>query len=128
MKRTFILPGLLILGLVMLISSCGPSKVYATREKTQRLPPPPPARPPVTPARYQISASLIISPTPGFRMSQDADGRYYHRSPNGFTYWKGFDNRFYLDKAFINRISYSKWEYKEWKKNNNKKMYKHNRY
>lgn len=127
MKRTFILSGLFILGIAMLISSCGPSKVYASREKTQRLPPPTP-RPPVMAARYQVSASLIISPTPGFRMSQHADGRYYHRSPNGFTYWKGFDNRFYLDKAFINRVSHSKWEYKEWKKNNNKKQYKHNKF
>ena len=49
-------------------------------------------------------------------MSQYPDGRFFHRSAQGLLYWKGYDNRFYLDRNYVNRVSYSKWEYKEWKR------------
>lgn len=103
-----------MLAATLVFTSCKPSRVWATDERTERYPE---TSPPPSPApRYYPSASLVISPTPGFTMNRYSDGRYYHRSPNGFMYWKGYDNRFYLDKSYLNRVSYSKWEYDEWKR------------
>ena len=102
-------------------ASCKPSRVWETKgkhdpsinsgeERTVRNAPAP------LPPRYYNSASLIISPTPGFVMNRYSDGRYYHRSPQGFMYWKGYDNRFYLDRSYLSRMNYSQWEYEQWKK------------
>lgn len=119
MKRTFILSASGIFSLLLILSSCKTSRVWETKDtqdRTVRTPPLPPSRQyGPTPARY-TQTSLIISPRPGFTMNQYSDGRYYHRSPQGFLYWKGLDNRFYLDKYYLDRVSYSKWEYKEWKR------------
>jgi len=102
--------------------SCKSSRVWETRDKEDRtvrnIPPPAP--------RYYIppptrSFSLIICPTPGFVMNRYADGRYFHRSQNGFLYWIGYDNRFYHDKSYLHRISYSRWEYDQWKKYSKKR-------
>lgn len=117
MKRTFILTTITVFGTVLLFSSCHPSRVYATNERTVR------HHPPAPPPRYYSTVSLIVSPSPGFRMSQYTDGRYYHRNPQGFLYWKGYDNRFYLDRSYLNRIKYNKWEYKQWKRYS--KNYRH---
>jgi hypothetical protein len=112
MKRTFMLSAAAVLAASLVFTSCKPSRVWATKERTERYPE---TSPPPGPApRY--SASLIISPRPGFIMSRYPDGRYYHRSPGGFLYWKGYDNRFYLDRSYLNRVNYSKWEYNEWKR------------
>ena len=120
---------LLILAATSLIS-CRPSRVYAdNRDKDQRddrddrddrdyrsnrdyypAPPPPP------PVRTYASFSLIISPYPGFVMNRYPDGRYYHRNSAGFMYWKGYDNRFYLDRSFLPRVRYSQGEYNQWKR------------
>lgn len=117
MKRTFIQSTVMVLVAGLLLASCKPSRVWATKEREPReyrnTPPPPPA---ARPGSYYQSASLIVTPSPGFRMSQFHDGRFYHRSENGLLYWKGYDNRFYLDRSYFNRVSYSKWEYKEWKR------------
>lgn len=114
MKRTFILSTVTVLTAALVLTSCKPSRVWATKEKeprrTYRNPEPAP------PTRHYNAVALIVSPTPGFRMSQNPDGRFYHRNPQGFLYWKGYDNRFYLDRSYFNRITYSKWEYKEWKR------------
>jgi len=114
MKRTFILSTATLVIIAIFITSCRPSKVWATNEKKPaydyRNDPQP------EPERLYRSAGLIIRPTPGFRMSQRSDGRYYHRSSQGLLYWKGYDNRFYLDRNYFERIYYNKWEYKEWKR------------
>jgi hypothetical protein len=110
MKRTFILTTLTVLAATLLLASCGHSRVWETRDRGPRNSPPPP------PARHYATTALIIAPSPGFRMSQYGDGRFYHRNPQGFLYWKGYDNRFYLDRSYLTRVSYSKWEYKEWKR------------
>jgi hypothetical protein len=49
-------------------------------------------------------------------MNRYPDGRYYHRSAQGLLYWKGYDNRFFLDRNYLRRVSFSKWEYDEWKR------------
>lgn len=110
MKRTFIFLTLAVLVTAFVFTSCGHSRVYATKEKTYRNPAPPP------PVRHYSSVMLIISPTPGFVMRQNPDGRFYHRNPQGFLYWKGYDNRFYLDRSYLTRVHYNKWEYNEWKR------------
>ncbi|MBL7731153.1 MAG: hypothetical protein JNM88_08250 [Chitinophagaceae bacterium] len=119
MKRTSILSVTAILALAITFTSCKPSRVWATKKKepkeyrekeTYSRPAPPP------PPRYSY-VSLIITPSPGFVMKQNpGNGRFYHRSHDGFLYWKGYDNRFYLDRSHLNRVSYSKGEYDEWKR------------
>lgn len=120
MKRTFILSAVGALFVTLVFSSCKPSRVWATKKKNKadkeyyeaeayRQPPPPPPR-------YYNSTPLIITPTPGFVMKQQTNGRFYHRTQSGLLYWKGYDNRFYIDQSYLRRISYSKWEYDEWKR------------
>ena len=124
MKRTFILTTLTALSAVLIFTSCKPSRVYATkdrnddyeREERRYTPPPPPPRYNTPAPRYNSHVSLIISPTPGFTMNRHSNGLYFHRSPNGFMYWKGYDNRFYLDRGSLSRVNYSKREYSEWKR------------
>jgi hypothetical protein len=113
MKRTFILSAVLILTASLVFTSCHPSRVWATKKKEPRTyreqaPPPPP--------RYVSTVALVITPSPGFVMKQNPNGRFYHRSEQGYLYWKGVDNRFYLDRSYLNRVSYDRWEYNEWKR------------
>ncbi len=119
MKRTFILSVTIILSSLFVFSSCKSSRVWETKDRdsrVERTSPPPPSRQYNQASNRYNSATLIISPRPGFKMNQHSNGRYYHRSPQGFLYWKGYDNRFYLDKSYLNRVSYSKWEYNDWKR------------
>lgn len=118
MKRTFILSAAAVIMLAVSVTGCKPSRVWATKKKepkeyrepeTYRRPDPPP------PPRYSY-VSLIITPTPGFVMRQNPNGRFYHRTEQGFLYWKGYDNRFYLDRTYLGRVNYNKWEYDEWKR------------
>ena len=114
MKQMQLFSAVLLITLTATMISCKPSRVWATKEKHRedrtvrntQTPPP----------RYNSSFSLIISPTPGFTMNRYSDGRYFHRSPQGFLYWKGYDNRFFLDRTYLNRVSYSQWEYEQWKR------------
>ena len=120
MKRMQLLSAVLFISVAATVTSCKPSRVWATNEKKdkkekqsraeERYSPPPP------PSRSYVSAALVISPTPGFFMNRYSDGRYYHRSPNGFLYWKGFDNRFFLDRSYLDRVRYSEREYEQWKR------------
>jgi hypothetical protein len=74
--------------------------------------PPPPAGP-------GASFSLIINPYPGIAVNRYNDGRYYYRSPQGYTYWRGYDNRYYLDRSYVGRSYRSHRDYNEWKHNGN---------
>src|SRR5688572_7733642 len=128
MKRTFILPFVAFIAAAFVFTSCQPSKVWATKKKNKdmdddreyrdrdyREPDYRPAPPPPT-TRYYHSTPLIISPTPGFVMKPGPNGRFYHRSPSGMIYWKGYDNRFYLDPADLDRVRYDRYEYEEWRR------------
>ena len=100
MKQNKLLSFTLIAASALIISSCGSSRPYSS-----------------SPApRSRTYVSLIITPSPGFTMNSYPDGRYYHRSPQGFMYWKGNDNRFFLDKQYLSRVNYNKWEYNEWRR------------
>jgi hypothetical protein len=127
MKRTFILPLVAVIATAFVFASCQPSRVWATKKKkkdkdddreyrepdyrSSRPAPPPPST-----ARYYRSVPLIISPTPGFVMKPGRNGRFYHNGPNGLLYWKGYDNRFYLDQDDLRKVSYDRYEYEEWKR------------
>lgn len=119
MKQTFFFSVSTVLSLFLVLLSCKSSQVWETKEHIERTIPPPSSTSKQyspAPVRYNITATLIISPRPGFTMNQTRDGRYYHRNQQGFVYWKGYDNRFYLDDSYLNRVNYTKLEYKDWKK------------
>jgi len=98
--------GAVIVTAALVITGCGPSREYSYSHQ----PPPPRAR---------VNFSLIISPTPGFVISRYPDGRSYYRSPQGYIYWRGYDNRFYLDQSYLGRVRYNQREYNEWRRYNN---------
>jgi hypothetical protein len=125
MKRTFILYSFAAVMAVMAFTSCKPSRVWATKKKESREvyrernddyddnyryreTPPPPPRPRMV--------SLILTPSPGFTMRQHPNGGYYHQSASGLMYWKGYDNRFYLDRDELKRVSFTRYDYEEWKR------------
>ncbi len=99
MKMAKILQAVVLVALVVGLASCSTGRNYE------------PPRP-----RYNTHVSLILTPSPGFTMSRNPDGRYFHRSRQGFVYWQGYDNRFYLDKAQVRKVRYSNYEYREWKR------------
>ena len=95
------MPVLLVFAPSLLITSCGPSRGYYSQSPRPRV---------------SASLSLIISPTPGFVMLRYPDGRYYYRSPEGYIYWRGYDNRFYLDRTYLGRFHYNQREYNDWRR------------
>jgi hypothetical protein len=70
---------------------------------------------------------LIVIRTPDIRISRHNDGRYYYRNHDGYMYWKGYDDRFYLDEKYLNDNRYDENEYNDWKykgrKGNNDNKY-----
>lgn len=85
--------------IVVLVISCSPGRAYYY----ERYPAP------------HASLSLIINPWPGIVISHYPDGRYYYRSPEGYVYWRGINNRYYLDRDYIGRVHYNQREYNEWR-------------
>ena len=119
MKTSVTLSAMAVICAALLFTSCRPSRVYAYKDRD---------RDKERHERYDRSdrddrqynqvpfVSLILRPSPGFVMNSYPDGRYYHRSPEGYMYWKGYDNRFYLDHGWIRRVRYDQYEYNEWKR------------
>ena len=116
MKRMQLLSAILLITVAATTISCKSSRVWATKEKPKKEKQVRYADAPVPPPRYNPSVALVITPTPGFTMQRFSDGRYYHRSQTGLLYWKGYDNRFFLDRSYLSRVNYSQWEYDEWKR------------
>jgi hypothetical protein len=98
MKKTRILQAVTVGLLLVTLASCGPSRYDY-----------PPARP-------RTSVSLILNAGPGIVVSRYPDGRYYYRSPQGYTYWRGYDNRYYLDRRYMNRGYYNHYQYNDWRR------------
>ena len=84
----------------LLFVSCSPSRDYGYSPRP----------------RPNAYVSLILTPRPGFTMGRAPDGRHYHRSREGFIYWQGADNRFYLDREQVRKVRYNNREYREWKR------------
>ncbi|MGK2864108.1 MAG: hypothetical protein ACSLE0_19410 [Chitinophagaceae bacterium] len=80
----------------------------------------------------QPGISLIMHSSPGTAINRYSDGRYYFRNPNGYTYWRGNDNRYYLDRSNIIRVPRNHRQYNEWnngyRKHEHKKHYQKNRH
>jgi hypothetical protein len=109
MKKIRIVQAVLLVAVVAVITSCSSSRnSYAN---------PYPPR--------QTSFSLILHSSPGMVVNRYHDGRYYHRTPQGYTYWRGNDNRYYLDRSYLNRGRYDRGQYKSWK-NGHKGYYRKN--
>jgi len=62
------------------------------------------------------SASLVVTSGPSFYATRYPDGRYYYRNPQGYIYWRGYDNRYYLDRAYLGKVHYNKGQYNEWRR------------
>ena len=104
MKKIKILHLALLTTVVVLAISCGPGRAYYY----DRYP------------ASRTSVSLIISPGPGLVISHYPDGRYYYRGPEGYIYWRGSNNRYYLDRNYIGRVHYNQRQYNDWRDNDRK--------
>ncbi len=58
---------------------------------------------------------LIIIRTPDIVILRHADGRYFHKNADNFIYWKGDDERYYLDEQYLDKVEYDKNEVDDWK-------------
>ena len=103
MKSIRIVQAVALFALVAVITSC------STSRQADSYPPPPPPR---------TSVSLIIAPGPGMVVSRYPNGRYYYRSPQGYIYWRGYDNRYYLDRSHVKRNYYRHNQYNDWRRYN----------
>ena len=101
MKKIKFLPVTMIIGIATLMMSCTVSRPYS--------PYPAPG----------ASLSLIVNPYPGIVVNRYNDGRYYYRNPQGYTYWRGYDNRYYLDRSYVGRSYYHHRDYNDWHRNGN---------
>ncbi len=101
MKRFGFLQVVVLIAVAAIISSCSSGRRY------HDYPPPPPAR---------TSVSLILHSGPGMVVSRYPDGRYYYRSPQGYMYWRGYDNRYYLDRRYVKRSYGGHYQYRDWKR------------
>jgi hypothetical protein len=62
------------------------------------------------------SMSLIIGPSPNLHVVRHPNGLYYYRAPGGYTYWRGYDNRYYLDRRHMSRSYYNHRQYNDWRR------------
>jgi hypothetical protein len=105
MQKSRIVQAAVLILFVAVLASC-----RSGREYDRSYPPYPPPPPPRT------SVSLIIAPGPGIVVSRYHDGRYYYRAPNGYMYWRGHGNRYYLDRRYMNRGYYRHNQYNDWRR------------
>jgi hypothetical protein len=106
MKKARIVQAAVLVLMVVILASCRSSRDYGS------YPPPPPPR---------TSVSLIIGPGPGMVISRYHDGRYYYRAPNGYMYWRGYGNRYYLDRRYMSRNYYHHHQYNDWRRYNRRR-------
>ena len=104
MKQIRIVQVAFALLIVVMVTSCAPGHIYHPY-------PPPPSH---------GSVSLIIQGGPGIAISRYHDGRYYYRAPNGYIYWRGHNNRYYLDRKYI-KPYHNHRQYNDWKRNHNRR-------
>lgn len=65
--------------------------------------------------KYANRHPLVIVYTPGIVINKYSDGRYYYRNTAGYTYWKGYDGRYYIDEKHLKGMEYETREYDDWK-------------
>lgn len=102
MKRTRIVQAAVLVAVAAIITSCSSGRQYF--------------RPYYHPGP-QANFSLIINPSPAYVVHRSPDGRYYYRLPNGYTYWRGYDQRYYLDRRYMSKKYYQHGQYRDWRSN-----------
>jgi hypothetical protein len=112
MKRVRIVQAALLLAVAALIASCSSSRRNSYADYY------PPKEP---------QFSMIIHSSPGITVRRYHDGRYYYRDPRGYTYWRGYDNRYYLDRSHVRSGHYHHHQYNDWKRSNGKYYRKNHR-
>src|SRR5262245_41263104 len=65
--------------------------------------------------KYGTRYPLIIVRTPDIVVRRYNDGRYYYKNKEGFMYWKGSDDRFYIDEKHVKDMDYDQDAYDDWK-------------
>ena len=65
--------------------------------------------------KYANRFPLILVHSPGVVITRHSDGRYYYRNTAGYTYWKGYDGRYYIDEKHLKGLEYETSEYDDWK-------------
>jgi len=63
----------------------------------------------------RVHFPLIIIRTPDIIISRHTDGRYYYKNSQGYFYWQGEDDRFYLGEEYLDKIQYDEKEFEDWK-------------
>lgn len=101
MKRIRIVQAAVLLAVAVVVASCGPGRDYHGRHY---------------PPRNGPGISLIISSSPGLVILRHPSGRYYYRDQRGYVYWRGYGNRYYLDRRYMSRSYYGHRQYHEWKR------------
>jgi len=102
MKISRILQAAAVTGVIIFFSGCVVAHPYS---------PYPPAP--------RASVSLIVDPFPGIAATRYSDGRYFYRNPQGYTYWRGYDNRYYLDRSYVGRSYHNHRDYNNWRHGGN---------
>ncbi len=65
--------------------------------------------------KYAARYPLIIVRTPDIVVTRDKDGRSYYKNKEGIVYWKGSDDRFYVDEKHLKDMEYDQGDYDDWK-------------
>jgi hypothetical protein len=98
MKTTRIVQAAVLVAVAAIITSCSSGREYYS-----------------APPRTQANFSLIINPSPSYVVRRSPDGRYFYRLPNGYTYWRGADQRYYLDRRYMSKKYYHHNQYNDWR-------------
>lgn len=61
------------------------------------------------------SYPLIIQRTRDMIIERERNGRLFYRHPDGLIYWKGYDDRYYLDEKYLSYARYTQKEYDDWR-------------
>lgn len=62
---------------------------------------------------------LVVSPDASKEV-RSPDGRYYYRNEQGYIYWKGYNNKYYIDRVHAGQVESDPSDYRNWQKNHNK--------
>lgn len=110
MQKIRIVQAVLLVAVMAVIASCSSGRQYSNQGDYRQRPP---------------NFSLIIHSSPGMQINRYRDGQYYYRNPHGYTYWRGYDNRYYLNRSHMDRGRYNRSQYNEWN-NGQRKYYRKN--
>ena len=103
MKTIKILQAVLLITVVGMAASCSTSRDYRNGPHPSS----------------NVGFSLIIGTPPGMAVLRHHSGAYYYRDPHGYIYWRGYGNRYYLDRRYMSRSYYGHQQYNDWRRYHN---------